>query len=337
VVVVDEAAMVGTRKLVRLLDHAERAGAKVVLVGDHYQLPEIDAGGAFAGLAQRMHATRLAENRRQVHAWERAALAELRTGDPRAAFDAYQAHGRIHHAKDRDWLRERLVSDWWASRAQGTQSVMVATRNADVEDLNRRARQHLAAAGLLVADQIVLGGRAFAVGDEVLATRNDYRLAVLNGNRATITRIDHDSGTIHARRAQSSYEIAFPRTYTEAGHLTHAYAMTFHKAQGMTATETFVLADDTLDRNRAYTGLSRGTHHNALYLTEPTDRRTEERHAPEVTDSYVRDARERLGRMLAKSMATDHLEPNGRSRRGPTREALSRPPPAPELGLDLGP
>ena len=52
VVVVDEAGMVGTRKLARLLDHAHAAGAKVVLVGDPRQLPEIDAGGLLAGLAR---------------------------------------------------------------------------------------------------------------------------------------------------------------------------------------------------------------------------------------------------------------------------------------------
>ncbi len=71
---VDEAAMVGTRKLLRLLDHAERAGAKVVLVGDPCQLPEIDAGGAFKGLAERLEPAMLAENRRQHEPWERAAL-----------------------------------------------------------------------------------------------------------------------------------------------------------------------------------------------------------------------------------------------------------------------
>ena len=57
VLVVDEAAMVGTRKLARLLDHAEAAGAKVVLVGDPCQLPEIDAGGAFRGLRARLGAS----------------------------------------------------------------------------------------------------------------------------------------------------------------------------------------------------------------------------------------------------------------------------------------
>jgi ATP-dependent exoDNAse (exonuclease V) alpha subunit len=50
VIVVDEAGMVGTRQLDKLLDHAERAAAKVVLVGDDKQLPEIAAGGAFRAL-----------------------------------------------------------------------------------------------------------------------------------------------------------------------------------------------------------------------------------------------------------------------------------------------
>ena len=42
--------LLGTRKLSCLLDHAERAGAKVV--GDHRQLPEIEAGGALAALSR---------------------------------------------------------------------------------------------------------------------------------------------------------------------------------------------------------------------------------------------------------------------------------------------
>ncbi len=50
VIVVDEAGMVGTRQLEALLTHAQQAGAKVVLVGDDKQLPEIAAGGAFRAL-----------------------------------------------------------------------------------------------------------------------------------------------------------------------------------------------------------------------------------------------------------------------------------------------
>ncbi|CCV14406.1 putative conjugal transfer protein; TraA (fragment) [Mesorhizobium sp. STM 4661] len=46
VLVIDEAGMVGTRQLERVLSHAADAGAKVVLVGDPQQLQAIEAGPA---------------------------------------------------------------------------------------------------------------------------------------------------------------------------------------------------------------------------------------------------------------------------------------------------
>jgi hypothetical protein len=80
VLVVDEAGMVGSRKLARLLDHAQRARAKVVLVGDDRQLSAIDAGGGFRALHHRLGASELTENRRQHQAWEREALELVRSG-----------------------------------------------------------------------------------------------------------------------------------------------------------------------------------------------------------------------------------------------------------------
>src|SRR5207247_2611194 len=68
VLVVDEAGMVGSRKLTRLLEHAHRDGAKVVLVGDDRQLAAVDAGGGFRALRLRLGARELAENRPQLHA-----------------------------------------------------------------------------------------------------------------------------------------------------------------------------------------------------------------------------------------------------------------------------
>jgi len=49
VLVVDEAGMVPTRQMARMVEVSEQTGAKLVLVGDDRQLPEIDAGGAFRG------------------------------------------------------------------------------------------------------------------------------------------------------------------------------------------------------------------------------------------------------------------------------------------------
>ena len=189
VVIVDEAAMVGTRKLARLLAHADRTGTKVVLVGDHHQLPEIDAGGAFAGIHGRLQGVRLLENRRQIEPWERDALAELRDGDPDTAFVAYEQHGRVVHLDDPEQLRECLVDDWWATRSHGAQALMIASRNEDVDDLNRRARAQLVNAGILGPSDLVVGGCSFAIGDEIVTTRNDHRLCVLNGTRATVTSV----------------------------------------------------------------------------------------------------------------------------------------------------
>ncbi len=333
VVVLDEASMVGTRKLTRLLEHAERAGAKVVLVGDHYQLPEIDAGGAFAGLAARLHAPQLVENAAKIQPWERGALAELRAGDANMAFAAYQAHQRVHHDEDSERLRDQLVEDWWTAQTRGHASVMLAGRNSDVDDLNQRARDRLANAGTIGPDRLDVEGHRFAVGDAIMTTRNDYRLGVLNGTHATITQIDTTTGTIHAQSGAD--DLVLPWRYVAAGRVTHAYAMTFHKAQGMTVHSAFVLADDTLDRPRAYTGLSRGTHQNALYITGPPDERADERHAPEAANNAVAHARESMARMLGKSMATDTREPAIEPER-PARAAQRLPEP-PGLGPDLGP
>jgi ATP-dependent exoDNAse (exonuclease V) alpha subunit len=59
VLVLDEAGMLGTRQLARVLDHMAAAGGKLVLVGDHRQLPELEAGGTFRALARRPAAIRL--------------------------------------------------------------------------------------------------------------------------------------------------------------------------------------------------------------------------------------------------------------------------------------
>ena len=157
VLVVDEAGMVGTRDLARLLDAAEQAQAKLVLVGDDRQLPEIQAGGLFSALADRLGAIELTEVRRQREAWDRDALAALRDGDLEHFARAYYDHGRIVAAPSADAARAALVDDWWSATERGEQALMIAHRRADVADLNRRAREHMRAAGRLGVDALVTG------------------------------------------------------------------------------------------------------------------------------------------------------------------------------------
>ena len=269
-VVIDEAGMVGSRKLGRLLAVAERSRTAVILVGDPRQLPEIEAGGSFTAITKAVPTVELHTNRRQVHEWERTALAELRSGDVAKAVTLYRDRERIHVYPDAESCRDGLVDDWWAARQAGSQADMYALRRADVEDLNRRARVRVAQAGLLSAETVTAGERRYAVGDEVLALRNDRRLQVVNGTRATVTAVDPAARTITIQTGDNS--VVVPPGYLDAGHLSHGYAITINKSEGGTTGRSFSLGSDTLYREAGYVTLSRARERSDIYLVAPVRR-----------------------------------------------------------------
>jgi AAA domain len=80
----------------RLLEAAQLVGAKVVAVGDHRQLGAVGPGGAFEALQARWPGAVqvLDENVRQTDPAERAALAQLRSGDINKAVGWYVAAGQ---------------------------------------------------------------------------------------------------------------------------------------------------------------------------------------------------------------------------------------------------
>jgi conjugative relaxase-like TrwC/TraI family protein len=265
VLVMDEAGMVGTRQLARLLDHAETQSVKVVLVGDPHQLPEIDAGGLFRALTTRLPAIELTDNRRQAHVWEQVALDELRHGDPDAALAAYRQHGRIHTAVTAEQVRATLVDDWWATAKDDLPgSVMIALRRDDVADLNHRARAAMLTAGRLTGPTLHAGEHELRAGDRIVCLRNAPKLGVVNGTRATITRIDPTARTV-AVVDDRGVQLTLPAGYLDAGHLTHGYAITGHKAQGLTCEHTYTLGTETLYREWGYVAMSRGRLTNQLY------------------------------------------------------------------------
>jgi ATP-dependent exoDNAse (exonuclease V) alpha subunit len=328
IVVVDEAAMVGTRQLARLLGHAHAGGAKVVLVGDAHQLPEIEAGGAFAALARRLDANELRRNRRQTDPSERVALSELRAGNAEASIAHLTRAGRITIADDADDARTRMVTDWLAARAEGRDVIMLARRTRDVTKLNVAARAALVERGEVRSDGIVAAGQRFAVGDRVMTRRNDRALDVVNGETATIVAIDAHAGTVVLRADDRSLK-TLTTSYLADGNVTHAYAMTIHKAQGVTVDTALVLADDSLFREAGYTALSRGRTRNQLYLVgNELEEEQAERHAPERGTQDAMDAfAAALARSAAKRLAID--ERRASQVDAPTAEAA-------EVGIDLG-
>jgi ATP-dependent exoDNAse (exonuclease V) alpha subunit len=264
VLVVDEAAMVGTRQLAHLAEVTEAAGAKLLLVGDDRQLPAIDAGGGFRAITQARPPIRLDDNRRQSAVWERAAVDAIAAGRAGGALDAYTRHGRVTVADTAESQRDTLVADWHANRVTGGSGPMIALHRSDVDDLNQRARRARISAGELPAAGLEIGGRIFAVGDEVTGRRNDYRAGILNGTRGTVTAVHPD--TTVTLRTEGGEEMRTSRSYLRGGHLDHGYAMTVHQTQGATFDQAFVLGDDRLYREAGYVALSRASDAARLYV-----------------------------------------------------------------------
>ncbi len=325
VLVVDEAGMVGTRDLAALSRHAELGGAKLVLVGDDRQLPEIEAGGAFSKLADQLDAVELHEVRRQRDQWDRDAPAALRNGRISEWADRYREHDRIVARPTAAEVRTALVTDWWlASREEGSDALMLAHRRSDVADLNDRARALVKCDGGLGEEELYIEGRSYSVGDQVLARRNDRHLDVINGARGVVTRVDLEQRSLEVDFARAGTR-ALDSRYVEDGHLHYGYAMTAHAAQGITVDKTFVLGTDDLYREWRYTALSRHETSARFYAVSPG---STERAPPGLDpddDLLTVSIEARLGRSHREALASETASSAAIK---DARAALAEPPSA---------
>ena len=285
VLVVDEAGMVGSRQMERVLSAAREAGAKVVLVGDPEQLQAIEAGAAFRALAERHGAAEIGTVRRQRESWQRDATRQLATGRTADALRRYEAAGMVRGHATQEEARAALVAGWAAERHQSPHQsqVMLAYTRVDVAELNRLAREQVRAAGGLGTDHQVeteRGQRAMARGDRLMFLRNERGLgagpggrggvAVKNGTLGTVLAVDARGERLTVRldgtggqEGKDAPVVTF--TVRDYAHLDHGYAATVHKAQGVTVDRAHVLASAHMDRHAAYVALTRHREGVALH------------------------------------------------------------------------
>jgi ATP-dependent exoDNAse (exonuclease V) alpha subunit len=269
VLVVDEASMVGTRHLAALADLVEAACGKLILIGDPHQLPEIDAGGLFKALCDRLPVVELTENVRHRPGWERAALDELRHGSPADALALYRDHRRLVVAHGRDAAIGQAVDDWHrhvTAADDVTAGLLIGYDHDTVDHLNQEARRRLAADGALHGPELAAGDRVFQGGDRVLCLRNRPGLGVLNGDVGTVTAVDQRSGAMTVELDRDHQPRVLPSWYLDQGDVGYGYALTGHKAQGVTTGHTFTVVTGNAEREWLYVAMSRGRHTNTLYL-----------------------------------------------------------------------
>ncbi|MDZ7923058.1 MAG: AAA family ATPase [Marinagarivorans sp.] len=295
VLVIDEAGMVGTRQMERVLSHAADVGAKVVLVGDPQQLQSIEAGAAFRAIHERHGGVEITQVRRQHEGWQQDATRHLATGRTGEAIAAYADKNMVHQAETREDARRDLVERWDRERQADPDAsrIILTHTNAEVRDLNDAARAAMRNAGELGEERQVKterGDRLFASGDRIMFLRNERSLEVKNGTLGTIEKVSEGQMSVRTDDGRSvSFNI---KAYRD---LDHGYAATIHKAQGMTVDKAHLLATPGMDRHGAYVAMSR--HRDGMALHYGRDDFREQ-------SRLVRT----LSRERGKDMATDYRQ-----------------------------
>jgi ATP-dependent exoDNAse (exonuclease V) alpha subunit len=282
VLVVDEASMVGTADLRKLLACAIEGRAKIVLVGDAYQISPVKArGGMFEQLcADLPWGQRLSTVWRMRDPAERDASLALRSARGsrlRSAVGWYRTNGRLHTGDPLAMASDALAA-YQTAREHRRDALLVCDTWEMADALNRRLHDaHATAGGPTVRaarDQEV------AVGDLIMSRTNDSTITlqprpgvasgsrvdqVRNGNRWRVVGLDPLGNRLAAERLGDGARVMFDGDYVTQ-HVSLGYAVTVHAAQGVTTDDSFALLSEHASRSMAYVAMTRGRHQNHAFI-----------------------------------------------------------------------
>ncbi|MFW5415605.1 AAA family ATPase [Nocardiopsis sp. CNT-189] len=349
VLVIDEAAMVDDHSMAALTAAAERAGTKVVGIGDPAQLRAVGVGGSFAEVHRIVGGHTLRENRRQRRDVDRKALELWVEGGHSSALAVWGGAGRVHAARRAHEAHAAIAQAWLADRRgiadphRAAEDVLVlAARNSDVDELNARMRSLARDAGWLGEAEVGFalrgGGRLeLSAGDVVRVRRNDYRSRrgegpdVLNGVRGVVAEVDARRGVrVRWRSREGERSAWFSPEALARGDVSLGYAMTIAAAQGLTCERVHVYGIGA-DANSLYPAMTRSRERADLYLAaealqglDPTAFGSDRALVQAAIGAYGRDLEARKEVMVGALLEARRGEGTRRSAPPSIREALRR-------------
>ena len=269
VLIIDEAGMAHTRVAADVIDRAMAADAKVVAIGDSGQLSSVQAGGWLGALTRRLGSEELRQVMRQRDPAERRALAKVHRGEPRTYLNLKRSRGelRMFAGAEPGANAERALIERWARARQrhGIDVVMICRDNARRNRLNELARSRLHELGALGHD-VEIASREWAVGDRIIARRNDRGRDLDNGTRGTVAAVDEPNGLIVALDSGGVRQL--DADFIESD-VEHAYAVTGHGMQGGTVQWAGVIGHPhDFSRNWSYTALSRAREPVEIFVVD---------------------------------------------------------------------
>lgn len=277
VVVVDEAGFLDLQSSHSLIKHVNKAGAKLILLGESLQLQSVGAGQILKPFTEKFSTAKVTDINRQKEDWQREMVKDFAGGQGAKSMRKLYDEGKVFISEKNADRLNKLVADYTANPQQAKDKIVIAATNDDVDMLNHLIRRELVAAGKVGTEAIQIEGkdgikREYGLGDRIIITKNqksdDLAEAELNnsqtgevigfrknfkGNKVDAIRIRMDDGT-------ESWMSTGKRQ-----NLNHSYAVTTHKSQGQTKRTAYWLpAANGNNLHQAYVACSR--HKDSVFV-----------------------------------------------------------------------
>lgn len=188
--IVDEAGLVGSNHMYKLLKacYEAKEKVKVVLTGDSLQLNPVDAGNALEALVAFHGTTRIDTIRRQKQESHRIAVKKFSERNSGSALYTFKHQESLHWCADKEVQYNVIVRDFlsYKNAYPDKKPLILALTNADVSELNKRVRAAYKKMGLVYGTEVnlsVTDGKemwkaSFAVGDEIVMRASSKDLLV---------------------------------------------------------------------------------------------------------------------------------------------------------------
>lgn len=270
-VVVDEAGMLDTEYLLKLLRHVASSGAKLVMVGDDRQLASVGRGGMWPLLTDRYGASLMNQINRQEADWQKAASVAFSEGRSGDALRAYEDRGHVHWQDDVPAAARAMLKTYAKDVEDAPEAVrfIYASTNTVVNELNAQVHDLHVACGRVsnVQDyETKRGPIRMGVGDRIQFYDNKKRDGIINGLMGRVVsasdqkiRVETDAG--------EQVEIN-PLEYQGFG---HGYCGSIYRGQGKTVEKSYCLYDNKFawSAKSAYVAMTR--HKKQVDLFVPRD------------------------------------------------------------------
>lgn len=278
VVIMDEAGMVGSKQMSEVIQKVNEAGAKLILVGDEKQLQPIAAGGILHAIDKHMaqvaceYSTSIESIKRQREGWMRDVVKAAAQGETDKALKVLDEKGKINVYSNAQEARSALVDEFIEKNKKNfSQGLVLTLTRQDADKINVEIRQKLVEQGLVEKQGIefsnLKANMTLAAGDRIMFTRNDYKLNLYNGQRATVKGVSQ-FGPMQMQVVLDNGETKEFKI-EDYDQMDYGWASTTHKAQGATVEKAYVYGhsqESMASQQSTYVQISRAREETKLYI-----------------------------------------------------------------------